>query len=239
MMTRLHRAADRDTARCCRSGSGELGGGTDTEMGHASNDESAEIAALRQRAAQGLLTAEALFQLALRLFEPAHEPFAAIDVLKQVLQLDQSFDVARIWWAYLNVYEVMDEPALREAVALADEVSSADESLRAAALFVKGAALRHLGELEMAFEMLEASVGVAGDWVANRVALGDVYRELDRRGDAAEQYSKALTNLDAAKRSIDAERSVEQELFDLYFTGLAVSSLVRDVIAGQLRAASY
>jgi hypothetical protein len=58
------------------------------------------------------------------------------------------------------------------AVVLADEVSSDDESLRAAAPFVKDAA--HLGEVEMVFEMLEASVGVAGDWVSNRVALGDM-----------------------------------------------------------------
>ena len=68
----------------------------------------------------------------------------------------------------------------------------------------------------MAIEMLKASVDVAGHWVVNRMALGDVYRELGRRRETAEQYNKALTNLDAAKRSMHAERSVEQELFDVY-----------------------
>lgn len=204
-------------------------------MGHASESEAEEIATLSRKAADGQLSPEEMFRLALRLFEPAHDPFAAIDLMKEVLQRDGSFDLARIWLAYLDVYEAMDDAALREAVALADEVSSVDDSLRAAALFVKGAALRQLDQPERSRDVLEASIQLADDWVANRLALADVYREMGRKGDAAQQYNAALANFERARLDARSEESLESGFFEMYFTGHGASDLLRDVIEEQLR----
>jgi tetratricopeptide (TPR) repeat protein len=209
----------------------------DTPLGHASEPELEELATLRRRASEGLLTPEELLRLALQLFEPAHDPFAAVDVLKDLLQRDPTFDLARVWLGYLDVYELMDDDALREAVALAEEVSTTDDRLRAASLLVKGAALRHLASMEPAVSAIEESVRIAGHWVTNRQALGDLYRDMGRRVEAADQFRAALENFERARqmeRRLEHDR--ERELFEMYLTGLAASEITADIIRDQWRA---
>jgi tetratricopeptide (TPR) repeat protein len=211
----------------------------DTLTGHASELEVEELAVLRRRASEGLLTTEELLRLALQLFEPVHDPFAAVDVLKELLRRDPPFDLARIWLAYLDVYELMDDDALREAVALAEEVSSTDDRLRAAALLIKGAAVRHLAIMGPAVSAVEESIRIAGDWVTNRQALGDLYRDMGRRAEAVDQFRAALENLERARqteRRLEHDR--ERELFEIYLTGLAASEITADIIRDQWRAVS-
>jgi len=177
-------------------------------------------------------------QLALKLFEPAHDPFTAVDILKEVLARDPSCDLARIWLAYLNIYELMDEGALREALTLADEVNAEDKTLRAAALLLKGAALRHLGRAEMAIAALVESVHLADDWITNRQALADMYGQGGRKGEAIEQLQAALKNFELAKNARSADDQSALDLFEIYLTGRAASNTVGDTIRDQLRAAS-
>jgi tetratricopeptide (TPR) repeat protein len=207
--------------------------------GHASESKAEELATLQQKAVEGTLESEELLRLALQLFEPAHDPFAAVDVLKLLLRQLPTHDVARIWLAYLDVYELMDDDALREAVALADHVSSTDERLYAAALLVKGAALRHLANVGAAVAAVEESVRLAGDWVTNRQALGDLYRDSGRKADALDQFRAALANFEKAREvGRREERSREEELFDVHLTGLATSQITGAIIIDQLGGAS-
>jgi tetratricopeptide (TPR) repeat protein len=210
----------------------------DSAAGHASAVEADEIALLRRKAAAGLLHTQELMQLALKLFEPAHDPFTAVEVLKEVLARDPSCDVARVWLAYLNIYELMDDAALREALTLADEVNSEDKTVRAAALLLKGATLRHLGRAEMAIAALVESVRLADDWITNRQALSDMYRQAGRKGEAIEQLRAALKNFELAKNAPRAEEPREVDLFEIYLTGRAASNTVGETIRSQLRAAS-
>ncbi|HEX2061782.1 MAG TPA: hypothetical protein VHK90_13670 [Thermoanaerobaculia bacterium] len=210
----------------------------DSATGHASTVEAEEIAMLRRKAAAGSLDTRELMQLALKLFEPAHDPFTAVEILKEVLARDPSCDIARVWLAYLNIYELMDEGALREALTLADEVNSEDKTLRAAALLLKGAALRHLGRAEMAIAALVESVRLADDWITNRPALSDMYRQAGRKGEAIEQLQAALENFEQAKNTSSAEEQRAVDLFEIYLTGRAASNTVGDTIRNQLRAAS-
>lgn len=198
-------------------------------LGHAGDLDLAAIDDLQRKAAVATITNAELLRLALLQFEPAHDAFAAVDTLKHLLARDPGHDLARVWLAYLFVYELMDEEALRSAIRVADEVLVTDRYLKSAALWVKGAAFRQLHVVDGSIAALEESVRLEPEWVANRIALAAAYRDGDRKAEAIEQLKVALAKV----RNSNAIES--GNLFETLITGRAASSQIAVTINEELR----
>lgn len=202
---------------------------TDLHLGHAGNRDLAVLEELQRKAALATITDEELLRLALLQIEPAHDAFAAVDTLKYVLARGPWHDIARVWLGYLFVYELMDEDALRDAIRIADEVSANERRLKSAALWIKGSALRQLQIVDRGIAVLEESVKLEPEWVANRLALANAYRDADRKGDAIEQLTVALAKVGNAK-AIECD-----DLFETLITGSAPSSQMIVTINEEIR----
>lgn len=187
-------------------------------LGHISDVEANAIHELQRKVAAGTITNEELLRLALLQFEPGHDAFAAVETLKEVISRDAAGDLARVWLAYLCVYELMDEVALHEAVRVAEQVASADQRLKSGALWVKGAALRTLNSIDESIAALEHSVRLEPDWVANRMALANAYRD-DKR------HAQAIVELRTALANVERSRGIfrEDDVFERFITGRASS----------------
>ncbi len=202
---------------------------TDNDLGHAGPHDAATIEELQRKAAAATITNGELLRLALLQFEPAHDAFASVETLRHLLTRDPGHDLARVWIAYLFVYELMDEEALTEAVRVAGEVSTADRRLKAAAGWVKGTALRELGRIDDSVTALEESVRLEPEWVANRMALAAAYRDSKRKREAIEQLRIALENVQSSASITD------NDLFEALISGRAPSSQIVGTINEEMR----
>lgn len=186
----------------------------DRRLGHADQQDVIAADELQRKAAAGTITNAELLRLGLLQLEPGHDGFAAAETMKQAITRDPGADVARVWLAYLYVYELMDEMALREAVRVADEVSPADQPLKAAALWLKGAALRALNDVKESIAALEHSVRLEPEWIANRLALATAYRDDKRPEKSIAEFKTALANFENSR-----EMPPEDDLFERLITG--------------------
>lgn len=73
--------------------------------------------------------------------DPAHREAEAISLLEEILEMDPSNGRAQLWLAYCCIHYLMDEPALRRAIALTEKLEE-DSELGGAAAMLRAEAWR-------------------------------------------------------------------------------------------------
>jgi tetratricopeptide (TPR) repeat protein len=173
--------------------------------GHATASESSRMEALEEKLRNRKITSDEQLELALLNIEPGHDGFRAIEVLREIPAESPQFNLARLWIAYCDLYELMDEDALWECILLCDDLIGREASprLRAAAFFLKASALRELDRSEAPIEDLLESVRLEPAWVSNRQFLAKLYHEQGHRLAAEEQLRKAIEVSRSQTLSVD------------------------------------
>lgn len=205
-----------------------------TSSGHGTAAEAARVAELEAKLQDLSIDTDEQLELALLHLEPVHDGFRAVDLLQLILKSEPRHELARLWLAYSNVYELMDEGALQEAVGLADQVleSEASAAVKAAALLLKAAAFRGLGSQDPVVE-LQKSIELAPHWVANRQLLAKVFEERGDRAAAGEQLGKAIESAGTHREPM----SLPDRFFEMLITARGsyrIAERLRDQIR-QLR----
>lgn len=203
-----------------------------TPTGHASPGESERIAELDAKLHAGTITSDEQLELALLNLEPGHDGFRAAEMLRGMLAAEPEHDLARLWLAFCCIYELMDPDALREAIRLCDELSQArvPVDVQAAALLLKAAALRQLAGDHDVLALLQESVRLAPEWIANRQWLAKIYEERGDQAAAEEQLQKAV---EVSRKRPDT-RSYADQLFEMLITARG-SYQIEDRLQDQLR----
>jgi tetratricopeptide (TPR) repeat protein len=172
------------------------------ETGHATSAEKAHIAALNEKLRTGSITPDEQLELALLNLEPLHDGFKAGELLQELLAANPRHEIAKLWLAYVHIYEFMDRPSLVNAVRLCDDlfVSADQRDTLAAAHLLKTSALcdlafdskqRAASNLDPMLD-LRLSVARAPTWPGSRLSLAHIY---EKRGDllaAQDQLREAL-----------------------------------------------
>lgn len=191
--------------------------------GHASISESNRMQLLEEKLRDRRITSDELLELALLNIEPGHDGFRAIEVLRETSAESPNFNLAQLWIAYCDIYELMDEGALRECIMLCDDLLEREASsrLRAAAFFLKASALRDLDRNNAPVECLLESVKLEPAWVSNRQFLAKLYYEQGHRLAAEEQLHKAIE----VSRSQTQSVHIADQLFERLITAQGWSSM--------------
>jgi tetratricopeptide (TPR) repeat protein len=199
--------------------------------GHANALERARVAELEAKLHDRRTNSDELFELALLNLEPLHDGFRAAELLQKILNEDSRHKLSKLWLTYVNIYELMDEDALRNAVRLSDQLidQGASADVQAAALLLKATAVRGLGDQDPA-EYVRASIALAPGWVANRQLLARIYQERGEQSAAEEELLKAI---EACGQQPEPE-SFADRMFEMLVTARA-SHRITDRLKEQLR----
>ncbi|WP_369131329.1 tetratricopeptide repeat protein [Modestobacter roseus] len=185
--------------------------------GHATDDELKAIARIkREYAASG--DVERAIDLAQLYLDPLHDEELAGSILTDVLARDPKNERARFWMTYYKIHGEYTDEAVLEGRELARKLRSAVFPWNAAALLLVDAEewLSVDGDPVVRAALLQQSVELAPDWVANRRALSAYLARLGRRREAIEHLEAAIVNLANASPPLD----VVDEYFHVDVTGL-------------------
>lgn len=200
--------------------------------GHATAEEAATVRALESRLDPATSSLGSLLELALLYREPCHEEDKALRLLTGMLERDANDSLAKIWLAYLHRHFSLDPASFRKARRVLESVPGDDRALRAAALLLLaeiGQGLEDLSVPEM-IKLLQESVALAPDWVANRNLLAWYLAEIGERDAAAVQLRAALGNI----VPVDPAWPLAEREFEVAITGRAadgIADLLRSYLA--------